>query len=231
MPKDGSWLEIRCTASGFLNTIDLPYGDPPEGAERSEGVFSVVIEDGPGRGRRGIKRLPVFYLSMDPFFAHRELETLRTTIKDTISLAIQTPDSATYVAQACSIAAKRGIYARELYNRSFFRRKLARLGFEFSADPLLRFNEEGSFESSDTPPFIPDFIILGGKDESDPMKVMALTNGLAIWTLASFRFGRIGSVELGRLVKACETSSVVAAGDAHAVAGYLHDAGDLAHPA
>lgn len=188
-----------------------------------------MIEAGPGR--RGIRRLPVFYLSMDPFFAHRELDTLRTTIHDTISLAIQTPDSATYVAQACSVAGKRGIYAKELYNRSTFRRKLARLGFEFSDDPLLRLNEEGSFTSSDTPPFVPEFIVLGGKDDSDPMKVMALTRALAIWTLASFRFGRIGSVELGRLVQACGRSSVVAAGDARAVAGYLHDAGDLAHPA
>ena len=122
----------------------------------------------------------------------------------------------TYLLQPIALGDRRGLYARDLLNRSPFRRRLQRLGAEFTDDPFVTFTESNRFHCKDWGEFEPSFVVTRGWDE-DPDKVMESTDALLAFRLATFRMGGIGASELARLVQVSSRLESAAAKNAEAV--------------
>lgn len=118
----------------------------------------------------------------------------------------------TYLLQACRIEGRDGLYVRDLFNRSAYRRKLGRLGMDFAERPFVCLDSRGKWVSDDWPSFEPSyFVFASGSD--DPTEVVTSTSGLLLFQVAAYRLRAIPPSELTRLADACKPLEVIAAGD------------------
>lgn len=182
-------------------------------------MFSVVLEEKGGEVSRSgamraqIRRLPTLHMGVSPIYAHRELLRLQSRLVDMVSMALRSKAQPTYAMQACEVDGLRGLFARDFFNRSVYRRRLVRDGAALSDDPLVTF-DGGSFSARDWGKFRPSFLILGGSGEpADEVKFFE--GALVPFTLASYRFGPVGAEELRSLVQ-ISRGLIAIGGDDHA---------------
>ena len=193
---------------------------PGRKATKLEGVLSLVVpEPGTTRPAKG-RRLPTLYLGKAPIFAQRELSALERDLELTLQAILESRTQPIYWLQACRIDGHTCLYGGDGYNRSAYRRKLARLGMEFAEEPYVRLTERGTFSCSDWGELDPSVIILkvsGGK----PKAIVETSGAILLGLLSQARLGALGATELSRLNRACSAVTGTSAGDAGALVEHI----------
>ncbi len=213
------WVEIRSTAAGSLDSGALAPRAPRK-ATKHEGVLSLVVpEPGTTRPAKG-RRLPTLYLGKAPIFAQRELPTLERDLELTLQAILESRKQPIYWLHACRIDGHTCLYGGDTYNRSAYRRKLARSGMEFSCDPYVRLTERGTFACSDWGELTPGVVILkvsGG----EPEEIVEVSGAILLGILSQARLGALSAPELRHLVRACTAVTGTGAGDAGALVEHI----------
>ena len=193
---------------------------PGRKAIMHEGVLSLVVpEPGTTRPAKG-RRLPTLYLGKAPIFAQRELSALERDLELTLQAILESRKQPIYWLHACRIDGHTCLYGGDTYNRSAYRRKLARSGMEFSSDPYVRLTERGRFACSDWGELAPRVIILkvsGG----EPEEIVEISGAILLGLLSPARLGALGVAELSHLVRACAGVTGTGAADAGALAEHI----------
>jgi hypothetical protein len=211
------WLGVRSTVARTIPD-DLPAGDAPADAPRQEGVFTLVPAPAE-RPARGPRPLNVLYMGPTPIHSDRALDTVQRYLVKIVEIALGSRARPTYHVRACEFGGRRGLYARDLHNRSAYRRRLQRAGMSFSESPVVHLEPDGSFLTDDWGPFHSDFVISGGAEEDGGL--IRIAGALLPFTLASYRFGPVEADELATLISACRGSEGMGADDPLAVIGSL----------
>ena len=170
----------------------------------------------PAKGRR----FPTLYLGKAPIFAQRELSTLEGDLKLTLEAILESRRQALYWLHACRIDRTDCLYGGDAFNRSAYRRKLARLGMEFSVDPYVRLTERGTFECSDWGEVTPTVAIVNATG-GEPGSIVETSGALLLGILSKARMGALGAAELRRLVRACTDVTGAGSGDAGALVEHI----------
>ena len=179
----------------------------------------MVPEPGTTRPAKG-RRLPTLYLGKAPIFAQRELSALERDLDLTLQAILESRRQPIYWLHACRIDGHTCLYGGEAYNRSAFRRKLARSGMEFSSEPFVRLTEGGKFASSDWGELTPGVVILqvsGG----EPEDIVETSGAFLLGILSQARLGALGTAELHHLVRATAGVTGTSAGDANALVEHI----------
>jgi hypothetical protein len=179
----------------------------------------VVPEPGTKRPAKG-RRLPTLYLGKAPIFAQRELEGLEGDLERTLEAILASRREPVYWLQACRIDGHTCLYGADAYNRSAYRRKLVRLGMEFSADFYVRLTERGTWSCSDWGELVTPTVILSVKG-GDPAAVEQITGAILLGLLSGARLGSLDPPEMRRLVRAGTAMKGAAAGDPGALAEHI----------
>lgn len=170
----------------------------------------MLVRNGDGR----VRRLPSLYFGRAQVFAHRDVTEVMRRLSRYASAVAQLPSKPTYLVQACEIDSKRGIYARDLFNRNPFRRKLSRHGLAFADSPVVTTGPSG-FECTDWGPFDPQFALVYTPEES---AVVPVSGARLAASLATFHLGGLQPAEFARLVAACRDVPAFGGHDPGAVA-------------
>ncbi len=203
-------MEARSTVAGLAQQLPRSVAEPPGDDERQEGLLTVLVREDEGP----VRRLPSLYFGRAQVFAHRDVSGVMERLSGFASAIEELPAKETYLVQACEIHGRRGIYARDLFNRTPFRRKLARHGLRFAEAPVVTTGPSG-FECDDWGPFDPAFALVYTPDEGAVVPVSAAR--LAA-TLATFHLGGLEASEFSRLVSACRKLDAFGGDDPAAVA-------------
>ncbi|HZJ03601.1 MAG TPA: hypothetical protein VFE20_08035 [Thermoleophilia bacterium] len=214
------WVEIRSTAAGSLDSAPLELRAPGRKATKHEGVLSLVVpESGTSRPAKG-RRLPTLYLGRAPIFAQRELSALERDLELTLQAILESRTQPIYWLQACRIDGHTCLYGGDAFNRSAYRRKLARLGMEFAEEPYVRLTERGTFSCSDWGELTPGIVITKASG-GEPEEIMETSGAILLGLLSLARLGALGTAELSHLVRACAGVTGTAAGDAGALLEHI----------
>lgn len=154
-------MEFRSTVSGFLGDV-RGLQDEPEG-EYQPGVVSLVTAQSEGR----VRRLPTLYVSTISVFSHRDLAVMRQAAQHFLRVLAGEGTDATYRLSALRYRDATVLYGRDFFNRSPFRLRLERLGFEFAFDPYVSLRSDGLFECEGWEPFAASYVVLEGEPEAD----------------------------------------------------------------
>lgn len=165
-----------------------------------------------------VRNLPTLHFGPMPVFADRKLEAVHGALREYVDAALQAPRRALYQVRACEIEGAFGLYARDSYNRSWYRRALARNGVRFFGSPIIGF-EPGRGFVADGREFRPAFSILGGATEDGGL--LEHKGALVPFTVAMNRLGPIGAGELKALVRATSQMTSVGADDPVVAAEFL----------
>jgi hypothetical protein len=203
---NGTWLEVRCTHAGALEEMGCHVEEPPEGAERHDRVFSVVIDEGDGRTRT----LPMLYHGPAQIHADRHLQNLGARLERALEAIAAAETDAVYMATACRIGGTYGLYTRDIFNRSSFRLHMSRLGVEFAEDPYVRLLPSGRFDCRDWGEFDPGFMVAAGPFPEEPEEVEDRRGGMAPFMFGVLRLGRITAPELVHLARFVRSAPVLA---------------------
>lgn len=202
------WLELRCTRRGVLERASAAERPTSPDAIRRGGVFSLVFEESSAI----IRRLPSVYLGRFQIYSDREAgRVVQQTgrLVETILGAYKRP---TYALRPCEVGGRRGLYARDLNNRSAYRLKLERLNVTFASDPWVTLNGDGAFLSRSWGPVDPTFVILGtGGGIGD--QVVTARGAWLITLVTTYRLGQISALELHHLARALNGVEGVGAAD------------------
>ena len=178
--------------------VALDCVTPPADSVLAPGIFSLVGEG--AFPNTGVRNLPTLYFGHQPVFADRSLEAVRKVLREYVGFTLASRERAFYELHMCRFQGRIGLYGRDGFNRSSYRRALERLGFEFIGGPFVEFLEGGQFKAADETTARPSFALLGGS--ADDGGVSVPTPALLPFTLASYRLGPIPQAELGALVRA-----------------------------
>ena len=176
--------------------------------------------DGPARNPR-TKRFPTVYLGNQPVFAARDVGAVAERFDQLLSLLVHADREANYLLQPCRLDGRPGLYAREIFNRSAYRRKLERLGVSFSGENHARLTPRGTFYSAAWGEFKPAFVLWLDEFDDDPTRVIPKQRGLAATLIGGYRLGNIPPSELGDLVAALKSAPMLSAGDPKALVAHL----------
>ena len=158
-----------------------------------------------------VRNLPSLYLGPEIAYTHRDVEHISERVRLWADAIEQSPARPTYTFRACSYRGMKGLYGRELFERSIFRRRLARRGIEFDTRPYVYF-DIGIFESEALGSFAPEFIILGGGHE-DPAQTLTTEGAMLPFVLATYRLGPIRRSELSALIEATRGLRAISAAE------------------
>ena len=176
------------------------FDEPTGGAERFEGVLSVVVQD----PSDGIKPLPKLYLGSQGIFADRSLEKVARRLELMGRTIVQAAQRPTYLLQPIRYGELPGLYANDFFNRSKFRFELRREGFSFASDPYVRLPGNGTVECDGWGQFVPRFVIYnpGSNTVASP-----LARGRLVFILSTFRLGSLTPWDVTQL-QLVTTSSI-----------------------
>lgn len=193
--------------------------EPPAGAPREEGILSLVVQEPGDR----VRRLPSLYFGRAQVFAHRAVDEVLRHLARLASAITQISERPTYLVQACELDGIRGLYLRDLFNRSAFRRKLMRLGLAFVDDPVVTRAGPG-FACTRWGPFQPSFAVVYTGDEA-----IDLSPSTARLTamMATFHLGGLGTAEFRALLRACRGIRAIGGEDASAVVERVRSSASL----
>lgn len=170
--------------------MDAPPPDQPS----EEGVLSHVVD----KGAQKVRALPRLYLGPQLVFAHREASRVIAVMAEWVDAIKRSSIESVYTLRACRIGDATGLYGRDMFARSLYKRKLQRLGVEFDDKPFVTFRDD-HFESDAFGLVRPDFVILDG--ESDEGTVMRVGGAMLPFVVVTFRLGAVPAVELSNLVR------------------------------
>jgi len=190
-----------------LTGLPLPWGSPGDDDVRHSGIFSVVVDDPTKR----VRQLPSLYHGNAQIYATRDISEIRPRLVATVTAVLESSKRARYLASACRVGDRYGIYARDVCNRDPFRLHVSRAGLVLSDEPHVRMTDDGRFTSEGWPAFHPDFIVVNPRRAPDARN---LNDGASL----TFLFGilRVGALvpsELRHLARTIRTAEVVAADD------------------
>jgi len=156
-------------------------------------------------------------------FADRDASVVLKRLRRTIENVIESERRPAYLVQPCQLGDRRGLYARDTFSRSPYRRNLARAGMRFTEDPYVKSLEDGSFVCDDWGKFSPTFMVLGYEHE-DPAKLEVTTGAILPLTMIDRRIGGITTSHLQSLISGLAGVEGYSAGDAQVVATALQPA-------
>lgn len=173
----------------------------------------------PGKRRR---RLPSLYFGVRLIFADRDVSAVKRRLDRTVEILLESSDHPAFSLHACEIDGRRGLYARDVYNRSAYRMKLVRLGLRFAEDPYAILTERRTFKCEDWGEFSPSFMIFGYVDEN-PQKVLRTKGAMLPITAIDLRVGHITPAQLHLLIESLNTIEAVSAADPGALIAALKE--------
>ena len=173
--------------------------------------------DPPTQRRR---RLPSLYLGPSQVFADRDVEAVLERLQLTVETAIRSYEVPTYAITACEVGEVRGLYARDTFNRSSYRRWFSREGGTLASDPYVRLEDGGRFSCKDWGAFDPRFVLMDYADD-DETAVHRLSPGLLTFAVASQRLGPISAPELSLLTRTMSRLVGLASDDAAALVSFI----------
>lgn len=144
-------------------------------------------------------------------YADRDVTAVAEALRRTVDAFATSGERATYMLAACDIGGRKGLYGTDFFNRSAFRRKLERLGMQFSKDPFSTFRGDGCFESQDRAPFRAEFVTLGvppagrGVVRSSPAELL--------YQCIFYRIADVREGEMARLAAALEDAEGISGGN------------------
>ena len=212
----GEQFEVRSNSPDLLDFVGPDARASSSGAVRHEGALSLVV----GIAGQRTRRLPTLYLGSTPLFADRDQSVVVERMRMTIETVIESGRRPAYLVQPCELGERRGLYARDTFSRSPYRRRLARAGMHFTEDPYVKSSEDGSFICDDWGEFSPTFMVLG-YDHEDPSELEVTTGAILPITMIDRRIGEITTVHLQSLISGLAGVEGVSAGDAGVVASAL----------
>lgn len=199
-------MEARSTQPGLLAGLPVPWDTPPDDAPRYDGIFSLLVDD-PGKRTRS---LPSVYHANAQLFADRDVHKARARLVQTVEAVLHSRERPAYLVAACRVDGRRGLYARDVFNREPFRLKAIRAGLEIADDPYVRMTPSGEFECEGWEPFRPEFVVAKslrgprGREAENVNKGAFLT-----FLFGILRVGDMGMVELHHLVSTIKNADVV----------------------
>ena len=149
-----------------------------------------------------MRRLPSLYLGPELAYNHRDVARVVDRADMWTSVIQRSAERATYTLTPCSFNGAVGLYARELFERSAFRRRLRRRGVAFDDVPYVTFETDGTFFSDTFGKFTPRFMFLGSAGLEDPAEIVTTKGAELAFVVVTYRLGTIGRDELGRLIGA-----------------------------
>jgi hypothetical protein len=199
------WAEVRSSHPGILAGLKGFVTEPPVDEPVEEGVLSLVIDE---EGKK-IRSLPSIYLGPQLVYAHRDVNRVSAVLGEWSNAVRGSAERSVYTLRACTYGEMKGLYGRDMFAGSPFRRKLQRLGVEFDDSPFVEY-AGGGFQSDAIGFIRPDFIILGGDDEDDP-EIMTTTGAMLPFVMVTYRLGPVHKDELADLVSTLRTVKAVSA--------------------
>lgn len=196
--------------------LDLPSRPVSADAEKEEGVFSIVVPPSDTKSRR----LPSTYVGNYQVFASRDVAQLQERLRRSVEAALESERRWVYVARACDIDGRRGLYCHDFFNRSPFMRRLHRAGLRFSEDPYVVLGSDGRFQSADFDAFEADFVIMGSLDPEESSVHEASAAWLA-FNVGGLRVGKITPDEFSVLLSALKGAQAIGSGSAALVVAEL----------
>jgi hypothetical protein len=179
--------------------------------------LSIVISDDQRRARR----LPTLFLGRSEFVVARDAHIVVDAAADAIAKIRKADSTATYAITPIEYDGIKGLYSKDLLNRSRFRFKLQQAGVKFAEDRFVSFLDDGSFACDSWGAFEPRFVIPSEHDLREPSQPVRVPLGILVFTTSSFRVGMIGPQELHRLVAALQTVHALGGQDAGRLVGAL----------
>ncbi len=158
-------------------------------------------------------------------FADRDASVVLKRLRRTIENVIESERRPAYLVQPCQLGDRRGLYARDTFSRSPYRRRLARAGMRFTEDPYVKSSEDGSFVCDDWGKFSPTFMVLGYEHE-DPSELEVTRGAILPVTMIDRRIGGITTTHLHSLISGLAGVEGYSAGDAQVVATALRPGSD-----
>ena len=193
MSVNGEQLYLRTDVAGLLDRLGVEGKDLSDPNERLDaGSFSIVIGEPHGK----IRKIPTLYFGNAPVFADRDVAAVGERFHVMVDAVARYRDNSIYAVNGCEFNGRRGLYCRDLFNRSTFRLRARPLGLRFADDPHVQLAQGSSFRNSDYGVFEPEFIVYQTEfsDELTRKK-----GGLLLWIVSTYRLGIPPSDEVGRL--------------------------------
>lgn len=183
---------------------------PPDDAPRYEGIFSLVVDD-PAKKTRA---LPTMYHGNAQLYADRDVDKVRARLVRTIDAVLHAKERPSYLAPACRIDGRRGLYTHGVYNRDPYRLRAIRAGLEVADDPYVRLTPTGEFECDGWQPFRPDFIVVSRIPGPRGRETENVNRGaLLAFNFGILRVGDMGTMELHHLIATIKEAQLVAEED------------------
>jgi hypothetical protein len=208
---------------GLLGGLPAPTGRPKRRDRRHEGMISLVIGavDLESDSQKKAHKLPALYLGSSPIFADRSIEAVCKRLNQLVESVVRSQDRATYCLHPIQFDHRFGLYGRDLYNRSVYRRRLERLGVTFSADPYPRLTKRANFECDDWGEIAPEVVMLAADDLDNPQRVVRTEGALLTFSFLTMRFGQVNPSEMELMTYIGRKVTAVSAQDPAAVMSYL----------
>ena len=208
---------------GLLGHLERPTGKPERRDRRHPGMFSLVIDTLDLRSEAPTKarKLPALYMGSSPVFADRSIEAVRERLNRLIESVVRSHSRPTYCFHPMRFDNRFGLYGRDLYNRSVYRKRLERLGVTFSSDPYPRLTGDGTFECDDWGEIKPDAVVLAADDLDNPRRVVRTEGALLAFSFLTMRFGPVDPSEVRLITSLSKKVSAVSAPDPAAVMSHL----------
>lgn len=148
------------------------------------------------------RQLPLLYMGKSPIFAARNVPDVVERLILMIEVIRAVSKVPTYLFTACEFRGRKGLWGRDFFNRSAYRRKMEREGMRFSDHPVTYFNENRMFYSEGWDEFVPEFVILRKDlDYPEEHKEVIRTHGAALaFHVCSYRLQTVGTDELKQLM-------------------------------
>lgn len=143
-------------------------------------------------------------------FADRDVTKAQHRLVQTIEAVLHSKERPAYLVAACRVDGRKGLYARDVFNREPFRLQAIRAGLEIADDPYVRMTPSGDFECEGWEPFRPEYVVVTsirgprGREAENINKGAFLT-----FLFGILRVGDMGMVELHHLVSTIKGAEVV----------------------
>jgi hypothetical protein len=145
------------------------------------------------------RRLPGFFLGPVQLHAARHLIDVVRKLERYVRRFLDSGETPLYLLSACEVDGHRGLYGRDFFTRSKFRRSLSSLGMRFADDPFVSPARDQGFSCEGWASFRPEFVI-HRYFPLDGASVARVEGAALIYWITTHRFGRITSDELRDLV-------------------------------
>ena len=153
--------------------------------------FSIVVD----QADKKVRTMPTMWILKVRAFVHRTVDEVLDNVRRTIAAVKAGVHEPVYCVTACEVNGKRGLYARDFFNRSRLRRNLVKRGLRFSSDPFVRLSPTG-WRCDDWGEFHPEFALFFVPFEDVSRTVRA---GEAAFNILGNRLGLPQPDELGLL--------------------------------